>query len=526
MKDGSTGGSAARLLSNRPSLTSGIGVIDTIPQALSILVVEDDPGDFGLVNAYLRQAGFWHDDDKSSVIRAETLAAGILIAGSKRPDLVLLDLFLPDSSGIETVEAMTAARPGIPIVVFTGYDDNDLALAALQAGAQDYLIKGQFDHTGLARAVRYALVRGKLEAHLRLFEAALNSVANGIVITDIEGRVQWVNPAFTQLTGFPAAEALGRNPGELVKSGRQDQAFYQHMWQTILSGQEWRGELVNRRKDGTLYDEAIAIAPVLGSDGAIQHFVTIKQDISERKRAEERILEMAAGLEEQVNIRTQQLRRVSAQLVLTEERERRFLAQELHDNLGQLLAVIKIKLNSFAGDSRRSSDRQLLELVSQAEQSARMITQQLSPPILRTLGFVPALEWLAEEIERRYGLVVHVDLEGEPKPFTDEMQAILYRSARELLINVAKHAGVGEASLSFLCDESRLTLVVSDDGDGFDPAGSADALSGQHSFGLSSIYERIVNTGGEMEVDSSPGYGTAVTLTVPYSATDKEFSPS
>ena len=243
MKHGSTGDSAARLLSNRPSLMSGVGVIDTVPQALSILVVEDDPGDFGLVNAYLRQAGFWHDDDKSSLVRAETLAEAILAAGHMTPDLVLLDLFLPDSSGIETVEAINTALPDIPIVVFTGHDDNDLALAALQAGAQDYLVKGQLDHTVLARAVRYALVRGKLESHLRLFEAALKSAANGIVITDIEGRVQWVNPAFTQLTGFPAAEALGRNPGELVKSGRHDQAFYRKVGQNRSNrlDKQWSG---------------------------------------------------------------------------------------------------------------------------------------------------------------------------------------------------------------------------------------------------------------------------------------------
>lgn len=503
---------------NRSSVASEARAIETIPHAISILVVEDDAGDFGLIKAYAGQAGFLRGDDQSLVIWAQTLAEGIAAAGRKTPDVVLLDLSLPDSLGVDTVRAVNAALPGIPIVVFTGYDDNDLALAALRNGAQDYLIKGQFDHIALARAVRYALVRGKLEAHLRLFEAALNSAADGIVITDIEGRVQWVNPAFTQLTGFLPEEMLGRNPSDLVKSGKQDQEFYQHMWQTILSGQEWRGELVNRRKDGTLYDEAIAIAPVLGSDGAIQHFVTIKQDITERKRTEQQIREMAAGLEEQVDLRTRQLRRVSAQLTMTEERERRLLAQELHDNLGQLLAVIKIKLSSLVGASPQSSVNQIVDLVGQAEQSARMITQQLSPPILRTLGFVPALEWLAEEMERGYGLAVHIDHDGELKPLTDEIQAILYRSARELLINVAKHAGVGEASLCFLCDESRLTLVVSDDGGGFDPAGRFGVLSGQPGFGLGSIYERIVNTGGEMEVDSCPGYGTAVTLTVPYSA--------
>ena len=491
--------------------------------AISILVVEDDVGDFGLIKAYVKRAGFLRDGDRSQLIWARSLAAGVEAAASDKPDVVLLDLSLPDSSGIGTVKAMSAVLPDTPIVVLTGRDDDDLAVAVLEAGAQDYLIKGQFEHTALAHAVHHALVRGRLESRLRLFEVALNSAANGVVITDIAGNVQWANPAFTQITGFELQDALGRNPADQVKSGKQDAAFYRHMWDTILAGQTWRGELVNRRKDGTLYDEALAIAPVVRGDGGVQHFVAIKQDISERKRTEQQLLDMAAGLEEQVTLRTRQLRAVSAQLTMTEERERRLLAQELHDNLGQLLAVIKIKLTSLEAGSPLSSINQIVDLVNQADRSARMITRQLSPPTLGAPGLVPALEWLVEEIQRQYQLVVHIDVEREPESLVEEIQAVLYRSVRELLINVAKHAEIGEASLSCLCDGSRLTLVVSDDGCGFDPDIGANLPSGSQGFGLSSIFERITNIGGKMEVDSSPGNGATITLSVPHSIAKKEF---
>ncbi len=123
-------------------------------------------------------------------------------------------------------------------------------------------------------------------AQLRLQSAALNAAADAIVITDHAGLIQWVNPAFSDLTGYAAAEAVGRNPRDLVKSDRHDPAFYKNLWETILSGRVWRGEIVNRRKDGSLYTEEQSITPLRDPRGTISHFIAVKQDITERKRAE------------------------------------------------------------------------------------------------------------------------------------------------------------------------------------------------------------------------------------------------
>jgi serine phosphatase RsbU (regulator of sigma subunit) len=138
----------------------------TSPQSISILVIEDEPGDFGLIRAHVRLSGLVHGGDKEPVAWAKTLAEGIAAAQSNKPDVVLLDLSLPDSAGLDTVRTMRAALPDAPIVVLTGHDDSALAIAALQNGAQDYLVKGQFDHDVLNRVVRYALVRGALEQEL------------------------------------------------------------------------------------------------------------------------------------------------------------------------------------------------------------------------------------------------------------------------------------------------------------------------------------------------------------------------
>lgn len=133
------------------------------------------------------------------------------------------------------------------------------------------------------RDAQAALREGEQQLYMQ--NMALQSAANAVMITDREGRITWTNSAFTRLTGYTAAEALGQTP-RLLKSGRHDQEFYQRLWETILSGQVWRGEMTNRRKDGSLFTEELTITPARDERGAISQFIGIQQDITERKRAE------------------------------------------------------------------------------------------------------------------------------------------------------------------------------------------------------------------------------------------------
>ncbi len=123
------------------------------------------------------------------------------------------------------------------------------------------------------------------EEQLRLHGAALESTAHAVVITDRKGRITWANPSFTVLTGYSVNEAIGQDM-HILKSGRHDQKFYQNLWDTILSGQVWQGEITDRKKDGTLFLEEQTITPVHNPSGEISHFISIKQDITARKQTE------------------------------------------------------------------------------------------------------------------------------------------------------------------------------------------------------------------------------------------------
>jgi PAS domain S-box-containing protein len=131
----------------------------------------------------------------------------------------------------------------------------------------------------------------RAETNLQLQGAALQAAANAIVITDRDGTIEWVNPAFTRSTGYAADEAVGRKPGELLRSGVHDTAFYGRMWDTILAGNVWQGEVTNRRKDGSLVPEEMTITPVRDDDGHPAHFIAIKRDLTEVKRLQAEVLQ-------------------------------------------------------------------------------------------------------------------------------------------------------------------------------------------------------------------------------------------
>jgi two-component system CheB/CheR fusion protein len=228
---------------------------------------------------------------------------------------------------------------------------------------------------------------------------------------------------------------------------------------------------------------------------------------------------LANSLEARVRERTRQLRMLTAELALTEERERRVLAQDLHDGLGQILAILKIKLTSIKESERRGVLKKALQeiegLIDQSNQSVRTLMMQLSPPVLQALGLAPALEWLGEEMERIYGLSVRIKNHGVPISLGEPARTTIFRAVRELLINVSKHASCNQAEINCVHEESSVTISVTDHGDGFSYDASAPIVAGDLGFGLISVKDRIEFIGGDMTIDSEPGRGTTVTIVFP-----------
>ncbi len=231
-------------------------------------------------------------------------------------------------------------------------------------------------------------------------------------------------------------------------------------------------------------------------------------DIIERKWSEQKLLRYQ-----------EELRSLATELALSEEQERRRIAQALHDRIGQVLALINIKVGALL-ESAGSKDlekalQDIRSLVSESVTETRSLTFDLSPPILYELGFEAALEWLAERIQQQYGVEVEIlGCEMETSLGT-EWRVTLFTAVRELLVNVGKHAKSPIARVSMKKRQGNFVISVEDKGVGMDPSTRASVKPGTDGFGLFSIRERLGFMGGRVEISSKRGKGTCVTLFVP-----------
>ncbi|MEY4194569.1 MAG: hypothetical protein RLZZ226_937 [Pseudomonadota bacterium] len=282
----------------------------SLPSLIRILLVEDEPGDAELLRISLRTAR----ECRFDLTHVMTLADAGRQLHAASFDVILLDLSLPDSIGLDTVKAGHKLAGKSPIIVLTGRADIDFALSVLDAGASDYLVKEEVRASELVRVIRYAIHRKEMEQRNQLLAMAVNAAAKAIIITDADSRIEWVNPAFSQLTGYEFDDVVGMIPGALWRSGLQEKSFYEQMWNCIREGRNWRGELINKRKDGSLYHEEMSITPVAGDDGKIRHYIGIKEDISVRKMAERVVIAAKEAAEQSAQTKANFLANMSHEI--------------------------------------------------------------------------------------------------------------------------------------------------------------------------------------------------------------------
>lgn len=338
-------------------------------------------------------------------------------------------------------------------------------------------------------------------------DGVIESMAEALIVTEPDATIKEVNQATLDLLGYEENELVGK-PIEIVLGKEEALSFEKSALDSLVKKE------IARNVEGTCWSKDGRKIPVFLSgsimrdNGKIQGFIFLARDITHRKKAKEKI-----------ETHQERLRSLASELTLVEEREKRNLAIELHDSIGQLLALCRIKLGELEKMTEVPDAHSLVQEVEERLEEiiwhTRSLTSELGPPVLYQLGLEAALEWLVDYIKEQYGVLTELKLAGKSELVDEELRVFLFRTVQELLLNVSKHAKTDRVKLSVSRKNESVEISVEDRGIGFNTAVLDTSFDRDVGFGLFSIRERIQYFGGKLKLRSNPGEGTQVTITVP-----------
>ncbi len=339
-----------------------------------------------------------------------------------------------------------------------------------------------------------------LQSHYGLMRDVLARTNDVVFAKDLHGRYLMINANGAEMFGRTVQDIVGQDdtalfPPEVASRimAIDREILRTGMTRTFEETLDIHGISTTLLTVETAWNEPL---------GTLRGLIGTTQDVTKRRRADR-----------ETDLRQERLRSLASEIVIAEERLRQSLAAELHNGLGQDIALAKMKLSALRNSA--SLDLQdpvarIEHLVEQADRALRSITFQLSPPSLHDLGLLPALEWLAEDIGERNHVEVIVEDVGTPAVGDERMRVVLFRAVRELLVNAAMHASARKISVRLRYDEGLLHITVQDDGSGFD----ATRIESD-GFGLFGLREQLQHVGGSLRIDSQSGRGTTIELTAP-----------
>lgn len=469
-----------------------------------VLIVDDDESVRGCFSRTLAELGYACESAPDGQAGWEALNRGEFA-------VALLDLKMPKMNGIELLGALAESGIDTVPIVLTGNGEIASAVEAMKLGAYDFIEKPCRDailHGAVQRAGshRQAARRAReMASLLERWESIFDAWPDLIVVLDDEYRIIVANRSAAEKLAAPKQKLCGRSAHEILCFGAHppiDCPLHRPLADSNPSPIEF-----HHKPWGIDFElTSVRLSDPSGHPWGSLH---IARDISDRKKAQAKLQRYH-----------KQLQDLTSELVLAEQRERRQLAAGLHDGVGQLLALAKLKLNMLrdslpAADPNVDLAAEIRELVQQAIHSTRSLTFDLSPPVLYEVGLEAALSAFLDHIRRNYGLASSFESDGNPVPLSDDLRVLLFQTVRELVVNAVKHAEASLVRVSLHGKDGQVRIGVGDDGKGFNPEDAMNPQNHNHGFGLFNIRERVTRLGGNFQIRSAPGAGTRIELTAP-----------
>lgn len=333
-----------------------------------------------------------------------------------------------------------------------------------------------------------------------------------IMITDNNGFIEYVNPMFTEVTGYTLSEISGKQPS-IFKSDKHPPSVFKDLWEDVLAGKTHKMEVLNKKKNGEYFIEQKIITPVVDEEGNITHFISTGRDVTEEKKREKKILTYQK-FEKTLEKKEQKYRTLS--LMQGQENERKRIARDMHDGLGQMLTVISANLQSLvtakmSAAEKKAKTEMVNQMVSEIIQESRRISHNLSPVGLYEFGLEASVRQLINRMNvNANNIVFNYDSNLGPARFKTETEINLYRIIQEALQNSFRHSRATTIDVQINFNTSVLTLKIKDNGIGFKQGQGFSMQKNQR--GLRNIEERAKIIDAKLNYVTAPGKGVKITL--------------
>ena len=535
---------------------------------IRILLIDDDEEDFLIVADMLAGS----QNTRFSLDWVQAYNEGLESISRGEHDVYLLDYFMGAHTGLELLKKAIEGDCKAPVIFLTAHGNYSVDMKAMEAGASDYLVKGEFTAPVLERSIRYSIMSKRVEQELKqhrsnleglvrqrtiqhaearadaerraneaerrqaVLQALLDHIPVGIAVVDSPDlQVQALSRYAFDMVGI-SAEKRGRPLTDLdlvfAELGVDASGLMEPIRDAALYGKvSPNRQLILKKAGGEVLPVLVSVGPIKDGSGNVTGAVAAWRDISELKRAQEelgvahdnlelcvqeRTLELEATLVELQESR-EELKFLASQLLRAQEDERKRIAREMHDSIGSSLSAVKFCVENAADllekDNKvRETFGTLSKSIELAIDEARRIMTDLRPSILDDLGIIATTGWFCRRCEGIYsGIRVKRDIGIEETQIPEYLKIIIFRIMQEAMNNSAKHSQASEISLSLSLEGELIELRISDDGIGFNPA-EVNSKGQCARFGLTSMRERAELSGGEFEIKSVPGVGTTVSV--------------
>lgn len=464
-----------------------------------VLVVDDTMENRELTADILATAGYEVDMAGDGATALEMIKA-------TPPDLILLDVVMPGMDGYEVCMQLKKdeATRDIPIIFLTGLIDVDAEAHGFGLGAADYVTKPISLPVVLARVKTHLALYAQRRGLEGMFRDVIEFAPDAFILSDIQGRIVQINHQAELLFGYDRSELFWQ-PLEMLSP--QLKRFTHDAYRSSYAGQQQRQTTAIsadcRRKDGTEFPAEINLNPLKTVRGLL--LMATVRDVTERKKAEAELKDSR-----------QKLRELAAQTEAARESERKHIAREVHDELGQVLTALRMDLSLLgmqAGSSFQPVTDKLQSmkgLVDRAILGVRNVAANLRPSAL-DMGLVAAIEWLRDEFVRHTGVPCEIHVSDDNIDLDEARAVVIFRIVQESLTNVTRYAQASKVAIALEPHDDSLWLEVRDDGQGFSPS----LVEKGKSFGLLGMRERAIALGGRVEVVSAPGQGTLISVKIP-----------